>query len=220
MRNGQLYTMMGGRGNMRAGRGRDLGCHMGSSMARISSVDPRRLTNREAGIHALVVLGSVYPGIKFRDIPNIVRSRGGNVMGKKCSGWWDCTTSFVGSVKEDIGGTFADVLRFAGDKAGSAIRLFTDKDVVAGASDLGALYATGGGSGAFKDALEGIFGKKGANNIDGFLDTLGSLWKKVSGQGGDTPDKAGMSAVAPLAWVAAGTVLVFAFVTRPTGRRR
>lgn len=132
-------------------------------------INPRQLSNRDAGIWALALVAAENPGITFKQLLEHGRRRKGKTMG----GWWTDFKSGIGDVKDGIGDIFSDTVDMIGRKGGETIRLATDEQVVDGVSRYGMAYATGGGS----ELLTGLLGPSGV----GFIEQLGINTKGSTG---------------------------------------
>lgn len=155
-------------------------------------VDPRELSDRDAGVWALYSIVKFNPGITWGDLlRKNVNLSGWNPfknLGRKIQNVGNDFSSWVGNTVSDAG----DKL---GEWSGDTIRLLTDKEVVDGLSQYGAAYATGGAS----MAVDGF-------SLDGFLSSLGASTKKRV----NTASIGGFENVDPkiLAMVAGGVILL------------
>lgn len=177
------------------------------SMAGPTDFDVSKMSNFEAGIAALTVASSVYPGLTWGRLADLVTGR------EKMGGWWTDLKHVAGDIKDGVGDVLKDTGDWVGDKGGEIIRLGTDEKVIDGASRLGTAYATGGGSEGARSVLQslGLSGESSDNIMD-FLGSLGSVFK---GKVGDDVNQAGMFNSKNLPWIiAGGAVLVLVFGRR------
>src|SRR5690606_17306542 len=125
------------------------------------------LSNFEAGIAALSLVGRAIPGITFGDLVRMSQEG-------RMSGLWDVIKS-AGSV---VGDVVSNVVDKTGEKIGEAVRLFTDEKVIDGAARLGTAYATSGGSEGVRNLLGG---GENANQVVDFVSQIGEFFKGVTG---------------------------------------
>lgn len=152
-------------------------------------IDIASLSNFEAGIAALSLVGRALPGLTFGDL---ARMNDGRMSGSL----WDGLKS-VGSA---IGDTVSNIVDKAGSVMGSAVRLVTDEKVIDGASRLGQAYATSGGSEGVRSMFGG--GAEGNQVVD-FVSQIGEFFKGVTGSSGQTQvASAGAANVTP--WLLGG----------------
>lgn len=130
------------------------------SGSKMDAINPFDLDDQSAGIYALHVLTTIYPGITWGEI--MKRAAGGPVLG----GW-------LTDLKKAVGGTISDIGDKLGEWGGSAVRLITDEKVADGLTRYGTAYATSGGSEALKSLLGPSLGPK----VSDFLTALGSGFK-------------------------------------------
>lgn len=152
-------------------------------------IDIASLSNFEAGIAALSLIGRAIPGITFGDLVRM------NQDGRMGDLW-----TFTKRVGSAIGDTVSNVVDKVGSVAGSAVRLITDEKVIDGASRIGQAYATSGGSEGVRSMFGG--GAEGNQVVD-FISQIGEFFKGVSGPGGQTQvASAGTANVTP--WLLGG----------------
>ncbi len=131
------------------------------------ALDVRTLSNFEAGIAALSLIGRMVPGLTFGQMAAMVDRPQG------MAGWWSDLKSAAGDVKDGLGDVLKDTAGFIGETVGSSVRLVTDEKVVDGASRIGAAYATSGGSEGVRAMLGGS--STGNETVDGLLNFISSL---------------------------------------------
>lgn len=133
----------------------------------ILTVDPRELSNVDAGIQALYTLAFAYPGLTF-----------GQLLEK---------TGRLSGIFGDFGNWVSKTVGNAGDKlgewGGDFVRLVTDREVRDGLKDYAAAYYTGGASAG----VQGMMGQGGkeAGMVDqamAFLSNLGKGQKQNAAQ--------------------------------------
>jgi len=125
----------------------------------LEKVDPRQLSDIDAGIWFLSLVAKENPGITFGEL----------FEQAKLSGWWTDLKKSTKAVTRSVGNTFSDVSGWVGRNTGDAIRLLTDEQVVNGVMQYGAAYASGGASMGLQGMLQGQGGG------GGLMDTLGGL---------------------------------------------
>ncbi len=177
--------------------------------------DYNKMSDFEAGLGALALIGTLYPGVKFGDLPALAAKRP-IAMGGWLTDLTKGVTSAVGNIKDGVGDVLKDTVSAVGGVGGDVVRLATDKNVLQGASAIGGAYLTGGASAA----LDGVLGSSGpsGNAITDFLTTLGLNFKSLANQvapGTASPNPSGANV---LPWVAAGGAVLL--VVLMTGRRR
>lgn len=168
----------------------------------------KSLSDLEAGMITLQSIGEMFPDLTWNDFRtenwpltkkllreewrNTGKMSGPNCQGCSMSGscdwnplsWGSCAQNLTSDVIDSTG----DALNWIGDKSGDAIRLLTDEEVIDGAGQIAAAYATYGGS----EGIESILG--GFDKIDGsglgqeLLNILGGLGSRSK----DDIDTAGM----------------------------
>lgn len=168
----------------------------------ILDIDPRELSNVDAGIWTLALLAEKHPGITWRQLAS---------MNSKMSGIGDWFKRGVRWTKDAVG----DTANFISDKSGSAIRLLTDEQVQAGLSRYGQAYATGGTSEGVRGLLDN-FGGGGSdvqNQVMSFLSNLGGGTKRQI----NTAEAGGFGGIDPkLLMMGAGGLILLVLLT---GRR-
>jgi hypothetical protein len=195
------------------------GAMMGPSIPDVQS-----MSDFEAGLLALRVIGEMYPGITFGQLPALAaQSKGSGFMGRS---WLERQFSNVaggaGTVVSGIGGVVKDTLSVTGGVAGDAIRLLTSKQVVNAASMAGAAYATDGASLSVSDIMSKVFGggsSSAGSSVTDFFATLGANLKALMGSSGSSPVQAGMFSSTNLPWLIGGG-FVLAFVFGKRGKRK
>lgn len=130
----------------------------------ILNMDLSKLSNIDAGIAALYAINKAYPGITWGQMLGLTPYK---KMGGKFGNFFRDTFSFT---SRNIG----DFVNWSGEKAGEAVRLLTDKEVVSGLSQYGAAYATGGASAGLTGMLDSLgMGQGGQDILKKLLGTLG-----------------------------------------------
>lgn len=133
----------------------------------IVQIDPRDLTDVDAGIQALYVIAKLHPGIRWRDmLPE-------NRLGKK---WWEKVTEPFAAAVDWTGDKISAVGTQIGEWSGSSIRLATDEQVADGLGRYAAAAATGGMS----EGANSLF--DGGLSLDSVTSFLGNLGKKSKQQ--------------------------------------
>jgi len=136
-------------------------------------VDFARVSNFEAGLAFLGVLGRMRPGLTFGSLA----AEMDGISSGRMSGWLTDMTRAVGNLKDGIGDVLKDTTSLVGGSAGSAVRLITDENVIDGASRLGTAYATNGGSEGVKSLLGG-----GGGSVQSVIDFISSLGSSAKNQ--------------------------------------
>jgi hypothetical protein len=131
------------------------------------------------------------------------------------AGWWTDLKHAAGDIKDGVGDVLKDTVSTVGSIGGDTVRLATDPKVISGASQLGAAYATGGGSSAVTGLLQSLGMSQGsANQVTDFISSLGDNFKTQSQlQAASMGGGGAMGGALP--WVlAGGVVLVLLVATR------
>lgn len=153
----QLVTM---EGNRRMGHEFSLLKLMGNDGEGLATINPWKLKDQEAGVQFLYQLAKQYPGITWGDLFRAAQT--GADKPTVTMGW-----NPLKNLGRKMKNLTVDVINFTGDKAGDAIRLLTDKEVVSGLSQYGAAYATGGASMGAQGMFEGLFKPETAQKLLG-----------------------------------------------------
>lgn len=155
----ELITMAGRNGNYLGQPKFQFSLFSMAGTSDLLKLDPRELSDQDAGVWALYFIDRMYPGITWGDILSAKQK-----LGKK---WWERAGSMIGNGLSDIGDKI-------GDWGGSAIRLVTDQTVRDGLKDYAAAYVTGGTSAG----IQGLFKEL---NLPDFLksDLLSSLGRNT-----------------------------------------
>ncbi len=186
------------------------------SMSGPMDFDYNKMSDFEAGLGALALIGQLYPGITFGQLPDLALKRP-VAMGGWLTDLTKGVTSAVGNVKDGIGDVLKDTFTTVGGAGGDVVRLATDKNVLQGASAIGGAYLTGGASAA----LDGILGNGGAGSGDAlttFLSALGLNFKSLANQTAPTNAPA-IGGTNVLPWVAAGGAVLLVVLLTRGGRR-
>lgn len=178
-----------------------------------NSLDVRGLSNFEAGIAFLTLVDKMVPGITWGQLDDLARGYG---AGDRLAGWWTDLKHAAGDVKDGIGDVLKDTVSTVGSIGGDTVRLATSPTVIAGASQLGAAYATGGGSSAVTGLLQSLGMSQGsANQVTDFISSLGDNFKTQSQMQAASMGGGGGAMGGALPWVlAGGVVLVLLVATR------
>lgn len=147
----------------------------GSSRINPLSLDPKQLSDFEAGIHYLATVSQYAPGIKIGQLFNRDGLMGWS-LSKSLSSAWKGTKEVFSSV----GSGTRKILDYGGKKVGETVRLLADEDVQQLATRAGAAYASGGGSLAAEGMFDNIFGKGSGANVSDFINQIGAFWKRES----------------------------------------
>jgi len=97
-----------------------------SKAQRIAEINPSKLDDVTAGIVAMKLLADW-------NNPNL-------------AGWWTDLKRKTSNVFDQTKNLVGDTINYMGDKAGSAVRLVTDEQVIQGITTAAAAYATNGAS--------------------------------------------------------------------------
>ncbi len=122
------------------------------------NINPRELSNTQAGLVFFKIVAEAYPGITWGQWAEMAKNYKGN---KRLSGAWENFKGGVGDIYDGVAGVSKDVISGVGDIGGSTIRLLTDEEVAGTVMRAGSAYATGGGS-------EGLLAMFGQGGIDLF----------------------------------------------------
>lgn len=177
-----------------------------------NSLDVRGLSNFEAGLAFLTLVDKMAPGITWEQLDDLARGYG---AGDRMSGWLTDLGHAVGQVKDGIGDVLKDTVSTVGSIGGSTVRLATSPNVINGVSQMGAAYATGGGSTAVTGLLQSLGMSAGsASQVTDFISSLGDNFKAQNQlQAASVGGGGGLGA---LPWIIAGGVVLVLLV----GRRR
>lgn len=165
------------------------------------ALDVRALSNFEAGVAALSLIGRIVPGLTFGQMAAMVDRP--ETMGDL----WSFTKRAVSTVSDGIGDVLKSTASYVGDSVGSAVRLVTDEKVIDGASRLGQAYATGGGSEGVRTMLGGS--NTGNTTVDSLINFVSSLGENFKAKADVQAASAGTSLAGVPVWVwGVGGVLV------------
>lgn len=178
-----------------------------------NNIDFVNLSNIDVALLSLLEIAKANPGLTWGQLAS------GNIqtMGKKCSGFWDCSKSFGSTTKSTIGDVAGSAgkgikatVNFIADKGGDLVRLAADDDVSSAIKSAVTSYMTGGAS----TVGESIFGSGNGDEGETFLDSLGKYIKGIFG--GSGTDSAGMGDKPFPNWVmpAIGGVTLLVLLTR------
>lgn len=178
-----------------------------------NSLDVQGLSNFEAGIAFLTLVNKLVPGITWDQLDHLAAANGAPAG---MSGWFTDLKHAVGAVKDGIGDVLKDTVSTVGSIGGSTVRLATSPNVINGVAQMGAAYATGGGSSAVTGLLQSLGMSSGsANQVTDFISSLGDNFKTQSNLQAASVGGGGGAMGGALPWVlAGGVVLVLVAVTR------
>ena len=164
-------------------------------------LDVRTLSNFEAGIAALSLIGRIVPGLTFGQMAAMVDRP------DTMRGWWTDLKGAAGDVKDGIGDVLKSTANFVGGSVGDSVRLVASESVIDGASRLGAAYATGGGSEGVRTMLGGS--NSGNSTVDSLINFVSSLGENIKAKADVQAASAGTSLAGVPVWVwGIGGVLV------------
>jgi len=155
-----------------------------------SVLDPRGLSDTEAGILFLGIAGKVFPGLTWRGMFTDKNGMAG--MFDWVSDSWDKMVEVAGEIKDGTGDVLADTFDYLGDKAGDTIRLLTDEEILDAASRAAQAYASGGAS----EALRALTPEQ-----QQVIQAAGVSYKNQWGAAGDLFKN-------PVVWVVGGVALL------------
>lgn len=183
-----------------------------------NDLDVKSLSNFEAGIAFLTLVNQLSPGITFGQLAAAIDGDDSERM----AGWSEIKGAAT-SVKNGIGNVLKDTVNYIGGKAGDAVRLITDEEVIDGASRIGSAYATNGGSEGVRGLLESLGGGKGeGSNTEKILEMFSALGAAFKGNAPDDGIQTAGFAIpkTALPWmVAGGGALILIGLSRG-GKRR
>lgn len=128
----------------------------------IANVDPRTLSDKDAGLQALYILAKIYPGLTWGDLLNYKQRLGGNWL-TDAGNWVAKTTSNAGDK--------------IGEWGGSALRLLTDQEVADGIDHYVSTATGGSEMDKFLQSL-GLTSKKSVDKAgigDGYFGDFGDI---------------------------------------------
>lgn len=178
------------------------------------AMDYQSMSDFEAGLGALALVGKMYPGARFKDLAAIA-ARGPVAMGGWLTDSFRAVSRVTGDIKDGLGDVLKDTISTVGDVGGSSVRLVTDEKVLDGASKIAAAYESGGAS----TAITSLFGS-GAQPLQDFISTLGQNFKDLVAQQAPAAG-GGAKSASVLPWVLGGVGVlgVVVLATRRGGRR-
>lgn len=178
-----------------------------------NELDVTSLSNFEAGIAFLTLVDKLVPGVSWDQLDALAKGYG---AGDRLSGWWTDLKHSVGDVKDGIGDVLKSTVDVVGGVGGSTVRLATSPTVISGVSQMGAAYATGGGSTAVTGLLQSLgMSPDSSKQMTDFISSLGDNFKTQAGLQASSVGGGGGAMGGALPWVlAGGVVLVLLAVTR------